>query len=344
MSISCGIQCLSCDYPIHFDTYKGCSHACKYCFVKQKYDISNIQPMHTTKSLRNFIEGKRNFETKWCDWAIPLHWGGNSDPFQACELEHKCSLECLEIFAETKYPFIVSTKNPVMLTKEPYLSLISQCRCVLQVSMACSKYDKLEQGSPTYEERLQAVKALSGNVTRVIARVRPYFPDCYKNILAELPRYAEAGIYGISISSFISKKQQKGMQRYGNNYMFSLDLLIPQYRQIMKVCHENGMRFFCCESGLDHWSDDLTCCGTEGLDDFKPHTYNIAHLAYDIPVPEATEAMKQPDTFQPFKCIGQSQAHAKKCIGHSFEELIHTFGDDSIAANRRAKIDLPKEW
>ena len=139
--------------------------------------------MHTTKSLRNFIEGKRNFETKWCDWAIPLHWGGTSDPFQACELEHKCSLECLEIFAETKYPFIVSTKNPVMLTKEPYLSLISQCRCVLQVSMGCGKYDKLEQGAPTYEERLQAVKFLSDKVTRIIARVRPYFFAIFAIIL-----------------------------------------------------------------------------------------------------------------------------------------------------------------
>lgn len=342
MSISCGIQCLSCDYPIHFDTYKGCSHACKYCFVKQKYDISNIEAQHTTKSLRNFIEGKRNFETKWCDWSIPLHWGGNSDPFQPCEHTHKASLECLEIFAETKYPFIVSTKNPVMLTEEPYLSLIQQCRCVLQISMGCSKYDKLEQGAPTFKERLKAADFLSDKVTRIIARIRPYFPDCHKEIVSELPNYAKAGIYGISISSFISKKKQKGMKRYGTNYMFDVEYLMPKYREIMNVCHDNGMRFFCCETGLDHWSDELSCCGTEGLPDFIPHTYNCAHLAYDDEEPTATEAMKQPDTYQPFKCIGQSQAFAKKCIGHSFEELMHTFGDDKIRYNRECKFLYPR--
>lgn len=340
--VSCGIQCLTCDYPIHFDTYKGCSHACKYCFVKQKYDIRNIEPIHTTKSLRNFIEGKRNFETKWCDWAIPLHWGGNSDPFQACELEHKCSLECLEVFAETKYPFIVSTKNPVMLTQEPYLSLIQKCRCVLQISMGCSKYDKLEQGAPSYQQRLEAADVLHDKVTRIIARVRPYFPDCHKDIIKEIPNYAKAGIYGISIASFVTKKKTKGMKRYGSTYMFDIDLLVPKFREIMNTCHDNGLRFFCCEDSIDHWSDDLSCCGTEGLVDFIPNKYNVPHLSYDEKKPEPTETMKQTDTFQPFKCIGQTQAHALKCIGHSFEELMHTFGDNKIIYNKQCKNKYPR--
>lgn len=340
MSIKCGGQCLTCDYPIKFDTYKGCSHACKYCFVKRKYAIHNVEPLRTTKSLKNFIEGKRNFETKWCDWNIPLHWGANSDPFQPCELIHKCSLECLKVFAETKYPFIVSTKNPVMLTKEPYLSLISQCRCVLQVSMGCGKYDKLEQGAPSYEKRLLAAKILSKRVTRVIARIRPYFPDCHKDIIKEIPRFKEAGIFGISTSSFTSPKKHKGMVRIGANYVFSNEFIAPRYKELKRVCHENGLMFFCEEDGLDNWSDDLSCCGTVGLDDFKPHTYNIPHLAYDEVKPEPTEAMKQPDTYQPFKCIGQSTAFAEKCKGKSFAELILEFGSNHIEWAKQEK----KKW
>ena len=91
--IRCGSQCLTCDYPIHFDTYNGCQHACKYCYVKNKYSIDNVKPLNTTKSLKNYISGGRNLETKWCDWELPLHWGANSDPFQAAELKHKKSLE-----------------------------------------------------------------------------------------------------------------------------------------------------------------------------------------------------------------------------------------------------------
>ena len=342
MAINCGIQCLTCDYPIHFDTYKGCSHGCKYCFVKQKYAIHNIEPITQAKSLENFVSGKRNFETKWCDWNIPLHWGGNSDPFQECEKEYKKSLECLKIFARTKYPFIVSTKNPVMLTEEPYLSLIQECRCVLQISMACSKYDKLETGAPTFEERLKAVGELSGKVMRIIARVRPYFPDCHKDILKAVPEYAKAGIYGISISGFVSKKKQKGMVRYGGNYAFSNELLAPKFREIKQACRDNGLKFFCCEDGLEHWSDSLTCCGTMGLEDFIPNTYNISHLSYDETPPEPTEAMKAKDTYQPFKCIGQSQAWALKCKGKSFAGLMIECGGDRIEPNRE-NLDKWKE-
>lgn len=332
--IRCNSQCLSCDYPVHFDTYKGCSHACKYCFVKRKYSIDTVEPQNTTQSLKNFIEGKRNFETKWCDWAIPLHWGGNSDPFQKCELEYKCSLDCLKIFAETQYPFIVSTKNPGMLTQEPYFSLIQRCRCVLQVSMGCSKQDVLEPGAPTYEERLEAIRKLAGHVTRIIVRVRPYFPDMHRDILKEIPRWKEAGAYGISISSYISLTKHPGMERVGASYVFPVKKMAPRMKSIKRACHDNGLRFFCCESGLDHLSDEMTCCGTENLDGFIPNRYNIAHLAYDDPAPEPTAAMQAPDTYQPFKGIGQSQAWAMKCKGKTFAELMIEVGEPSIEWNK----------
>nr|DAF74095.1 MAG TPA: Radical SAM superfamily [Caudoviricetes sp.] len=76
MGISCGSQIVICDLPIHFDTYKGCSHACKYCFAKKKTDIREIEKDNCIESLCRFIEGRRTQETNWYDWNIPLHWGG----------------------------------------------------------------------------------------------------------------------------------------------------------------------------------------------------------------------------------------------------------------------------
>ena len=111
---NCGTQVVLCDLPIRFDTYKGCSHQCKYCFVQNKTDLTNIGKGETVKSLRDFIEGKRTKETRWCDWDIPLHWGGMSDPFQPAEKKNKLSLECLKLFKETQYPFVVSTKGKLI--------------------------------------------------------------------------------------------------------------------------------------------------------------------------------------------------------------------------------------
>ena len=104
---SCGSQIFLCDVPIRFDTYKGCSHNCKYCFVQRKKDISEIDKGETAKALLNFINGHRGKDLKWCDWNIPLHWGGMSDPFQPAEKRYRLSYECLKVFAETQYPFIV---------------------------------------------------------------------------------------------------------------------------------------------------------------------------------------------------------------------------------------------
>lgn len=50
--IRCGSQCLTCDYPINFDTYMGCSHACKYCYVKGKYSIKNVEPIKMAKKFK----------------------------------------------------------------------------------------------------------------------------------------------------------------------------------------------------------------------------------------------------------------------------------------------------
>ena len=235
--ISCGLQCVNCDYPVHFDTYTGCSHKCRYCFKAQRSKtiarkMYDIKPLHAVKSVRDFITGKRNLEIVCFDWDIPLHWGANSDPFQECEREYKASLDVLKVFAETKYPFIVSTKNPVLLTEEPYLTLVSECECVIQISMACSKYDALEPGAPKYEERLKAAEILSKHVTRVVARVQPYMIDCKSAIISELPRMAKAGIHGIIVSGYLSPNKHKGMTKSGKYYKFSDAIQATDYKQI----------------------------------------------------------------------------------------------------------------
>ena len=111
---SCGSQCFLCDLPIRFDTYKGCTHLCKYCFVQRKSTL-DVELGESVASLKNFVEGKRAKDTQWCDWNIPLHWGGMSDPFQPCEKKYKRSLECLKYLAKTQYPVVISTKGKLCI-------------------------------------------------------------------------------------------------------------------------------------------------------------------------------------------------------------------------------------
>ena len=121
---SCGSQAVLCGLPIRFDTYRGCSHGCKYCFVQRKSDLCAIETNETVKALRSFISGSRTKETNWCDWDIPLHWGGLSDPFQPIEAQYRTSFECLKLLMKTQYPFVVSTKGSLVVV-EPYLMPVS---------------------------------------------------------------------------------------------------------------------------------------------------------------------------------------------------------------------------
>ena len=62
MGCKCGSQVILCNLPIRFDTYKGCSHGCRYCFAQKKNDISHIErgkkimSMETLVSLANALQ------------------------------------------------------------------------------------------------------------------------------------------------------------------------------------------------------------------------------------------------------------------------------------------------
>lgn len=119
MACKCGSQIVLCNLPIRFDTYVGCSHGCRYCFVQKKNgQLEAVKKGDTVESLKAFVQGKRSGETAWCDWNIPIHWGGMSDPFQPVEKKYGYSLECLKYLAETKYPFVVSTKGRLAASPE----------------------------------------------------------------------------------------------------------------------------------------------------------------------------------------------------------------------------------
>lgn len=81
---NCGSQCWLCDMPIRFDTYKGCTHGCKYCFVQRngKYDISKVQKGEGVKALLSWIQESAH-QKQTGVIGIFLFTGGRERPFPA---------------------------------------------------------------------------------------------------------------------------------------------------------------------------------------------------------------------------------------------------------------------
>ncbi len=299
----CGSQVILCGLPIRFDTYRGCSHGCKYCFVQRKFDINSVKPYESVNALVSFIQGERTQETSWCDWKIPLHWGGVSDPFQPAEATHGNSLKCLKILCETQYPFVVSTKG-YLVVEAPYLEHISNANCVVQISAVCEKYDVMEPGAPSFVERLLIIEKLSKMAQRVIVRIQPYMCEVFNEVKQSVRLFAEAGAFGIVVEGMKFLKKKEGLVKVGADYIYKLDTLKYHFSILRQIAHENMLRFYVGENRLRGFGDDLTCCGIDGLPGFRPNDVNICHMVNGA-APNITDTMRVKGTAMCFKAIDQ---------------------------------------
>lgn len=320
MGCKCGTQVILRNLPIRFDTYTGCSHACKYCFAQKKQNIAKIQQGESVKALKTFIDGNRGLDTAWCDWKIPIHWGGLSDPFQPIEKNVRASYECLKLLAETQYPFVVSTKGRLVVDEE-YLALLEKCNCVVQISMVCNKYNQLEPGTPTYEERLKIVETLSKRVKRVVVRIQPYMPEVFKDVMSNISMLSTAGVYGVVVEGMKFYKGKKGMVKVGGDNCYPLQVLKPQFEAIRAEAHRCGMKFYSGENRLRAMGDSMCCCGIDGLEGFTGNDYNLC-MMLNGKNPKPTENMKKVGTGGCFQSLHQSAGTSGKIRQQSFYGLM----------------------
>ena len=314
----CGSQVVLCDVPIRFDTYEGCSHKCTYCFVQRKntLDVSNGE---SVDKLKKWISGSRGADTNWCDWDIPLHWGGMSDPFQPVELERRRSLEALRVFAETQYPFIVSTKSD-LISKEPYLSLIKECNCVVQFSAVCDKYDKYETGAATFAQRLKAAEKIAP-FKRVNFRVQPYTPMVFKDVLKSIDLFHEVGGAGAIFEGMKYIKKQPGTIKLQGDFVYPVETLRKHFEIFKSKLHKYDMKFYSGENRLRAMGDSLCCCGIDGMG-WKPNTANLNHLIYDKDSYVFTDNMKVAGTAKCFCAINQDSMNASFYKKSSFADIM----------------------
>lgn len=319
----CGIQILWCDVPIRFDTYRGCSFGCLYCREHKKHRSGLTPEIHETDiALKRFIKGHRICETKWCDWDIPIQFGTISDPFQPYELVKGLSYKCLKIFAESYYPLVITTKS-TLISRLDYLSVLSQCNAVVQVSMASEKYKGLEPYAPSFKDRLKQLPLLSSNAKRVLVRTQPYLRPIKRDIIANLQRYRDSGVHGLIISTISLTKKRQGFIKHGDMYLYPENQMFDDYSEIRQACHDNKLKFYCADGRL-RWelSDSLTCCGCAGVDGFKVNTANLNHEDRVY-----TDKMKEIGTGEVFGNIHQREPKYSQCKASSYMAYMERYRD-----------------
>jgi len=270
---------LICDMPISFDTYEGCSHACNYCFVKLKKDISKINVAEGKIALLNFIKKRKDGEHIFglFDYDIPIHWGGLSDPFQPIEKQKKISIECLKIFEETQYPFVISTKSDLIADDE-YLNILKRCNCAVQFSAVCSAYDDVEKGATKFIDRIKAIEKIS-KYKRVIIRAQPLIPSIKNEFIKNIKLFKDVGVYGITIEFMKYKCNYPKTIKIAGDYVYPLEIIKPIFDEVKIKANEQGIKVFAGENRLRQFGDGLNCCGVGDM--WRTHTENLNHILWD---------------------------------------------------------------
>ncbi len=148
--------------------YRGCSHACVYCFARSSHDYLGL---NIAEDFDRKIVVKINAVELTKAQTEPRHWAGhpiamgtNTDPYQPAEGKYRLTRGVVEVLTERANPFSVLTKSPLAL-RDRHLFAEAARRAEVTVSFSVGTLDtevwrRTEPGTPHPRQRLEAVRKL----------------------------------------------------------------------------------------------------------------------------------------------------------------------------------------
>lgn len=190
------------------NAYRGCSHACRYCFARPTHDYLglNIGEDFDTK-----IVVKRNAVDRARAETAPVRWGGdliamgtNTDPYQAAEGKYRLTRGLLEVMVERANPVSILTKSPLVLRDVDLLTELARVAKV-RVDFSVGTVDEgvwkaTEPATPHPQRRLEAVAKLRAAGIRSGVLMGPVIPgisDAPEQLHATVKAAVDAGAVSV---------------------------------------------------------------------------------------------------------------------------------------------------
>lgn len=164
--------------------YRGCSHACAYCFARPTHRYLNLSPLgdfeQTIVVKTNLVEVLRRELARptWTGEHVAM--GTNTDPYQRCEGRYRLMPGIIGALAEGLTPFSILTKGALITRDIDALRVAAQdvsVAAALTVGMLDrSLWREVEPGAPSPQARLDAVTALNKAGIPTGVMVAPIMP------------------------------------------------------------------------------------------------------------------------------------------------------------------------
>jgi DNA repair photolyase len=182
--------------------YRGCEHACVYCFARPTHAYWDMSPgldfetrliakPNAAQRLREALD-KPGYQPK------PIALGVNTDAYQPIEKHRRITRQILEVLAEYRHPVSIITKGALILRDLDLLSdMAEQGLCSVRVSLTTldnSLKGKMEPRAASPATRLKVIRELSSAKVPtgiILGPVIPFIND--HELEAILAAASEAG-------------------------------------------------------------------------------------------------------------------------------------------------------
>lgn len=190
--------------------YRGCSHACRYCFARPTHEYLDFDPgadFDTQVVVKtNVVEVLRRElrRPSWQRETVAL--GTNTDPYQRAEGRYALMPGIIGALAESGTPLSILTKGTLLRRDLP--ALVEAARRVpvsVAVSLAVADpelHRDVEPGTPTPQARLAlitAIRAAGLDCHVMVAPVLPHLTDSVGHLDRLLGQIAAAGATGVTV-------------------------------------------------------------------------------------------------------------------------------------------------
>jgi DNA repair photolyase len=202
------------------NAYRGCSHACGYCFARPTHDYLGfdigsdfdskiVVKINAVERLRSELSARR-----WAGDHIAM--GTNTDPYQRCEGKYHLTQGIIRTLGEFANPFSILTKSTLILRDLPLLVEAAR-RTDVRINFSIGTLDEAtwkatEPGTPHPKRRVEAVRRINeaGIPCGVlVAPVIPGLSDRPEQVEDVVRACAEAGAVSISAMTLHLRKGVK---------------------------------------------------------------------------------------------------------------------------------------
>ncbi|WP_167102869.1 Rv2578c family radical SAM protein [Mycobacterium sp. DL592] len=201
--------------------YRGCAHACRYCFARPTHEYLDFDPGGDFDSQivvkTNIVEVLRRelARPSWGRDTVAL--GTNTDPYQRAEGRYAMMPGVIAALADSGTPLSILTKGTLLRRDLPLIAdAAQQVPLSVAISLAVADPDlhrDVEPGTPSPAARLDLIAAVRDaglDCHVMVAPVLPHLTDSAEHLDSLLGQIAAAGATGVTVFGLHLRSSTRG--------------------------------------------------------------------------------------------------------------------------------------